>query len=52
MNAFVPAIDYHKWSGTKYTKRFVIIGISVFAVLLLIMGLLVGIALPKVGGAL
>lgn len=52
MNAFVPAIDYHKWSGTKYTKRFVIIGLSIFAVLLLIMGLLVGIALPKVGGAL
>lgn len=52
MNAFVPAIDYHKWSSTKYTKKFIIIGLSVLAILLLIMGLLVGVALPRVGGAL
>lgn len=52
MNAFVPAIDYYKWSGTKYTKKFVIIGVSVFVILLVIMGLLTGIGLHNVGGAL
>ena len=52
MNAFVPAIDYYKWSGTKYTKRFIIIGVSVVVALVIIMGLLTGIGLHNVGGAL
>lgn len=44
-NACVPAIDYYKWSGTKYTKKFFIGCASVLVVSLLLMGLLVGIAL-------
>lgn len=44
-NACVPAIDYYKWSGTTYTKKFFIVCASVMVVSLLLMGLLVGVAL-------